>query len=154
MLMSIPVLIPLPGSPVLVQFSVRNPPVSGWDAAKVARDLHHGMRDSPIFYKNPSPLVGCGSIPMAVMRAVPVTLVKENVHVERGNKIDICSRYNDNGRRCGNYKTWGGRNIYPDVDIDSGPTARWGSSKDKKDSKKQNLQRSFFHSFTLLIETF
>ncbi|MFH0957079.1 MAG: hypothetical protein V1897_00080 [Pseudomonadota bacterium] len=137
-LIPFPVLISLPGSPVFMKLSMGDLSVPWWQAAKVVWNMQHNIRYFMILDKNPTSVVGCGSIPVAMMRTVPVAVIKEDVHIEGRGKIDVCSRDDNNGRRYTNDYTGWRRKIYPDVDINSSRTiGRDADKNNNKDSKKQ-----------------
>jgi hypothetical protein len=66
---------------------------------------------------SPWPIIAFRSIPTSFIRTVPIAMVKKNIYLNIGNKVDICPGYKEYGRRCRNHQEGWQRNIYPNMDI-------------------------------------
>jgi hypothetical protein len=74
----------------------------------IRRQCYQGLRDP--FSKDPRPVEQPGPIPASFIRAVPVAVIKKNIHVDVRYKINVSPGYYHQGRRCGKRI---GRNINP-----------------------------------------
>ena len=90
--------------------------MAGGDMAKIGWHIDYGSRHFIGGKVNPLPIIAFGSIPMSLMRTIPVTLVEEDIHIHVRGKIDI-GPGDDEHRGWGrNHK--GGRRRHADPDID------------------------------------
>ena len=112
-----PVLVPLPCLPVLSDISMRDVPMSGGDMAEIGRHIDYGTRHSFGREVNPLSIVGFGSIPMSLMRTIPVTLVEKDIYVNVRGKVDIGPGYDEHGGWCRNHQGRWRRHANPDTDI-------------------------------------
>jgi hypothetical protein len=85
--------------------------------AEIGGHIDYGTRHSFGGEVNPLSIVGFGSIPMSLMRTIPVTLVEKDIRVHVRGKVDIGPGYNEHGGWCTNHQGWRRRHANPDIDI-------------------------------------
>jgi len=98
----VPVFFPLPLIPVPFHVSMVNPFVSGVQALTIVlgqRPQFDG--NSPWLDETPLSIIVLGSVPAAFKRTPPVTLKKQDIHIDVRDHVHIGSRYHGNVRRSG-----------------------------------------------------
>jgi CO dehydrogenase/acetyl-CoA synthase delta subunit len=102
---SVPMTVTLPSPPVLLHLSVRDAFMHR-AVAKTGgnRDYRtgHPITDD----MTPWSIIVPGSVPVPMMRAIPVTVIKEYIHVLIRRIIHIGVWYHDKARRCRYHKWW------------------------------------------------
>ena len=119
-IMPIPVFLFLPASPVFLDIYVFNALMPWRYVPEIVRHTDHGMGNPGGFNVYPRSVIDCGTVPMPMVRAIPIALVKEDIHLYVRGKIDIGPRNNHDRRRSSNNdRRRRGTNIDPDVDVDT-----------------------------------
>ena len=129
-----PVSLTLPFSPILFQLPVRYMLVSGWYPAIVGRQLYQSSGHSMGFNGDPWPIVGLGSVPVPLVRSIPVTVIKENIDGNTRDHVYIGPWYHGNCGWSSQYEWRRSTNI--DVDIHHRHSS-CASSKDEQDPEKR-----------------
>jgi hypothetical protein len=118
----VPVFLLLPFAPVFLELAIGNPLMPWWHTPEIRRDVYQNGRHSSSNNMNPRPIIAVGTIPTALMGAVPVTMVKENIHFNVGDKVNIGIGYHEYRRGSRNYKRGRRRAPYAHIDIHLGKT--------------------------------
>ncbi len=109
----VPVPLPLPSLPVSSKLRIRNPMVSRRQMAIVRRKLDQRPGHPGRFNIHPRSVIRIGPIPATFIGTVPVSVKKQNAHINIRDQVNISPGDYDHGRRIMKDHGW-----KPDVNLD------------------------------------
>ncbi len=96
----VPMFFILPLFPVPFHFSMGYPFVSRRQTMTIVLwQRTQSTGNSSWLHVTPLPVIVLGSVPMSLIRTPPIVLIKQNIHINVRNHVNICSRYHNHVRR-------------------------------------------------------
>jgi hypothetical protein len=119
-----PIFILLPCPPVFLHLTVRNVLMAGRYLAPVRGKVVDMSGKTVLFNINPSSVIACGTVPVSLIRPIPVPAVEDDVDIYRRRIVGIGSRNDEYIRRSRQEQGRGWRrDVNPNVNVHSGKAA-------------------------------